>query len=314
MKRFIRNLFIFLVLFFIFSIILDFFLSQLLKQSKQYPSEFEVMNEIYASNANAEVAIYGSSRAWVQFNPQILSDSLQTSVYNYGIDGHNFYLQYLRHLELIKHNSPPKKIIFSIDVFSFQIDENLYHLEQFLPYMLWNPNIYRYTKAYNGFEFYDYFIPLVRYAGKWDVIKLCFDNLIEPEANLPYRNNGFLGMDRQWDESRKYALKDSFQIQIDSTCVGYFDAFLKETKDMGIEVILVYAPEHTLGQALISNRNEIISFYSYLAKNNQIQFLNYSKHAICQDKQLFYNASHLNAHGATIFSKVLASDLKNIIH
>ncbi|MBE2208298.1 MAG: hypothetical protein IAE84_11975, partial [Saprospiraceae bacterium] len=79
-----------------------------LKQTKKAPGEFEVWNDIYNSNVNCDIAIYGSSRAWVHIDPKILSHILQLNVYNFGIDGHNFWLQYLRHIEFLKYNPKPK--------------------------------------------------------------------------------------------------------------------------------------------------------------------------------------------------------------
>ena len=34
---------------------------------------------------------------------QVDFDSLNEKVYNFGIDGHNFWIQYLRHLEIMKY-------------------------------------------------------------------------------------------------------------------------------------------------------------------------------------------------------------------
>src|SRR5690606_33484347 len=109
-----------------------------LKQSNYYKGEFEVMNDIYDGEAKTDVAVYGSSRAWVHFNSQILADELGMSVYNFGIDGHNFWLQYWRHLELIKYCGKPKYIIMAVDALSLERRDDLYNADQFLPYMLWN--------------------------------------------------------------------------------------------------------------------------------------------------------------------------------
>ena len=75
------------------------FISYLLRKSNEFPSEFEVMNDIYEGKAAAEIAIYGSSRAWVHIDPQVIEDTLGMSSYNFGNDGHNFPMQYLRHKE-----------------------------------------------------------------------------------------------------------------------------------------------------------------------------------------------------------------------
>ena len=91
------------------------------------------------------MAIYGSSRAWLHIDPEIIEDSLDLTSYNFGIDGHNFRLQYLRHLEYLRKNNKPHIILHSIDIFTLQYEHDLFHMEQFLPFMLWNNNIRKYT-------------------------------------------------------------------------------------------------------------------------------------------------------------------------
>jgi hypothetical protein len=55
----------------------------------------------------------------------------------------------------------------------------------------------------------------------------------------------------------------------------------------------------------------IINIFKQLAVEFDLIFLDYSKYEICMDKNYFYNASHLNAHGADLFTRILANDLKN---
>ena len=152
--------------------IADYFISNNHKKNHKYPGEIEVWNDIYAGNINSEIAIYGSSRAWVHIDPSILEDSLNLKAYNFGIDGHNFWLQYLRHKEYLKYNNAPKIILLSVDVFSLQKRKDLYELNQFLPFMLWNKNIIKFTSSYNGFTYKDYYFPLLRYKGKIRKIEL----------------------------------------------------------------------------------------------------------------------------------------------
>ncbi len=51
------------------------------------------------------------------YRPKIVSDCLNVKVYNFGFDGHNFGLQYLRPLGFGKYNKKPKTIIMAVDMF-----------------------------------------------------------------------------------------------------------------------------------------------------------------------------------------------------
>lgn len=316
MKKFLTKILYFLLPVIILAYPLDSIMSHYLSQSITSPGEYEVWNYIYDSESKSDVAIYGSSRAWVHINPNILSDSLGVSAYNFGIDGHNFWLQYLRHLELLKNNKKPKFIILSVDIFSLQKRNDLYQLDQFLPYMLWNSNIHAYTKSYIGYTDYDYYIPLIRYSGKTNSLKSIIKNIIKGQSKTKYRNHGYLGVDSEWNTDLEKAQKElqSYEINTDSLTIELFEKFIKECKESNIELVLVYTPEHIDGQNFVSNRNDIIQIYRDLSAKHSIDFYDYSDDSLCLDKNYFYNASHLNSTGADIFSQKLAQDLKVQLH
>lgn len=316
MKLFILKILYFLLPLIGLAIPLDISISYFLSQSNQYPGEFEVWNDIYNSNAECDIAIYGSSRAWVHIDPEIISDTLNCIAYNFGIDGHNFWLQYLRHLELLKHNKKPKVIILSVDIFSLQKQVNLYQLDQFLPNMLWNNNIEKYTSSYIGYNMVDYYIPLIRYGGKSQVFKIITKLLINGRPKERYRSNGFVGMNKKWNTDFEIAIvnQKSYKIKLDQQIIELFENFIQECKNMDIDLILVYTPEYIEGQKFVLNRMEVFNVFKFFSMQYDLTFYDYSNDEICLDKNLFYNASHLNKKGANIFTKKFAGDLKVRTH
>jgi len=294
---------------------LDYGISYLLSQSNQSPGEFEVMNDIYNSKANCHIAIYGSSRAWVHIDPTIISDSLNITAYNFGIDGHNFWLQYLRHLEFIKHNKKPKIIILSVDVFSLGKRIDLYQPDQFLPYMLWNKNIKEFTGSYIGYNKIEYYIPLIRYNGKFEVLKTSLKNLLKIHTYTKrFRNNGFKGVDKEWNTDFKIAksIQKSYEAKLDQQSIELFETFIQECKNTDIRLVMVYTPEYIEGQKFVSNREKILNIYKEISNKYQLTFYDYSNDSICFDRNLFYNSLHLNKKGSEIFSKIFAHDIKTI--
>ncbi|WP_298495562.1 hypothetical protein [uncultured Algibacter sp.] len=316
MKKYIFNtsLFALQILFLMF--VTDYFISYNLKKNHQSPGEIEVWNDIYDENIDVDIAIYGSSRAWVHIDPSVLEDSLHLKAYNFGIDGHNFWLQYLRHKEYIKHNNLPKTILLSLDVFSLQKRENLYGLDQFLPYMLWNKNIIKYTSSYNGFTFKDYYLPLLRYHGEIRKIQKTISLEQNEDIDITYRQNGFRGMEKEWnnDLSKAKLKMSQYKIDLDSTSINLFNQFLTECKENNIEVILVYTPEFIDGQKFVENRDEIIEIYKDFTIKHKLLFLDYSNHELSYKKEYFYNSLHLNKKGADIFTKELSFEIKTKEH
>ncbi|MDA3780595.1 MAG: hypothetical protein PF487_10320 [Bacteroidales bacterium] len=310
MKNFIKKSLFFLLPLVLLAYPFDLLLSYYLKQSHSYLGEFEVWNDIYSGEIDAEIAIYGSSRAWVQINPELFEEKCNISAYNFGIDGHNFNAQYLRHLEYFKYNKKPKVIILVVDIFTLDKRADLYGLIQFLPYMLWNENIKSYTTSYIGFTKYDYKIPFIRYAGRKDALKVISTSVLNRKQN--YRHNGFRGKDFEWNEDLQNAKLNGgkYQINIDSASVKLFDNFLFDCRANNIDVIFVYPPEYIVGQSFIANKEQaMIQFYLYQKKYNLL-FLDYTKHALSFDQSNFYNTLHLNKKGADNFTHILINDIK----
>ena len=313
MKRFLKNTIFFFLLMMLLAEGLDYFFSVNLGRSKTFAlGECDVWNDINKGRVNADMLVYGSSRAWVHIDPEMLKDSFKVSAYNLGIDGHNFWLQYLRHKELLRYNKVPRFIIFSVDIFTLQKQPDLYNAAQFLPFMLFNKDIYDYTSSYKGYSFFDYSVPLYRYAGKRELIKQAIDFAVHPDTAAPMRINGYRGQDKSWnnDFEKAKASMEYYEIKIDSPTVALFNRFLAECKAKNIEIVFVYTPEYIEGQRFVKDREKLIALYEGIARRNNIQFLDYSADSICQQQKYFYNAMHLNREGAELFTRKLIHDIK----
>lgn len=312
MKKFIYRLSSFVILFLIMAYPLDILISIALKNTSGCMGEFEVWNDIYNKKINCEVAIYGSSRALVHINPGIVEKTLGLSAYNFGINGHNFFLQHLRHKEFFKNNAHPKVIIHSIDMFTLDKKAELYNMDQFLPYMLWNTDIYEYTSTYEGFSKAEYRIPLLRYFNKAAGIEIFTQNYL---VSKPLRRNGFHGNDRTWNNDLDEAIRnrESYNSSVDSASLKLYEMFLKECISENIQIVMVYTPEYIEGQKFVANRDDIMNIFHSIAHKYDLPFLDYSKHSLSYNKIYFYNASHLNAKGADIFTKILCDDLSTCL-
>lgn len=311
MKKFLIQLLYFILPLIVLAWPLDYGISYILKHSNRYPGEFNVWNDIYDHDAQCDIAIYGSSRAWVQIDPEIISKACSCKVYNFGMDGHNFWLQYLRHIELLKHNKKPREIVLSADIFSLQKRAALCNPEQFLPYMLWNEDIRHYTESYEGYDRPEYSIPLLRYLGKRKALETCVEVLYRGIQNSQYRKNGYLGMNREWNSDFDNAKEsnEKYIITFDKPTILLFEQFVRECNENGIKLTVIYAPEYIEGQSYVANRNELMNILTEITSKYNIRFIDYSSNPLCLDKSKFYNATHLNITGATIFSEQLASDL-----
>ncbi len=292
----------------------DLIISKYLAQSKYYAyGEVQTWKDIYDQNITADLLIYGSSRAWVQINPQIIEDSLHLTSYNLGIDGHNFWLQYLRHKEFLHFNKKPRHIIVSLDVFTLQKKKDLFNYQQFLPFLLWNDELCQYTSAYNGFSNYDYWMPMARYHHESEALFAAYASAAQIQVG-PVRTLGYLGVEENWNDdlAKAKSKNGSFTIEIDSAILQLFDQFINECLHDSIGLTFVYSPEFIEGQNFVQNRKEIISKYQSIADQYHLPFLDYSGDTMSMKKEYYYNAEHLNKNGSTLFTLQLVNDLKRI--
>lgn len=291
---------------------LDCMFSHLLlqKQSK-YSGELEVWNDVLNSRIHSDMVIYGSSRAWTHFDPEILQEGTGLDVYNLGLDAHDFWFQYARHQYLIEHNPKPEVILLSLDSFCLIRRKDFYNYTQVLPFMLGDRFLYEHTKNYIGFSAPEYFIPLLRYAGESTALASSLSVLIPGANKEKLRYRGYEGRDEHWNKDFENAKSEYGQMEltIEPESRDLFLRFLKECQDDRIEVILVFSPVYVEGQQFIKNRKEIMNFYRDTAESFDISFLDYSSSDICLHKDYFYNSTHLNKTGAELFSHELATDL-----
>lgn len=313
MRRFLIQGFLFFAIILTLAYGFDVLITKALYHSKD--PLFLPWNEIFQGRIKADMYIYGSSRARLQIDPKILEEKSPYSVYNFGIDGHNFLMQYARHKAIIAHNPKPKIILFSLDYFVLEKRKDLFNYDQFLPYLS-DSIIKTYTQKYTGLDWADYHLPLYRYFGRTWVLKEAKRVLMGQNKEAKGYYQGFQGREEAWDEKLNAvrAQDDSSYFQpIDSMSLRLFHQFIQECQREDIQLIFVYSPEHIEGQKFVTRRAEILARYQSIANQYQIHFLDYSQDTMSTQKQYFFNSQHLNMNGAGVFSLKLAEDLCNLV-
>jgi len=312
MKIFLIKFLFFLIPLLFISFLGDYVITKQLLKSKD--KNFVVWNDLVFGRIHSEILIYGTSRARAHINTKILEDSFHLSTYNLGIDGYTFDMEYCRHKLVMKYNRKPKYIIQTLDYHMLGKIENLYQYEQFYPYIK-NPIILNEIKNYNGFTWFDYNIPFVRYYGSTKQLVSAANILLRPSHNKGNRYKGFYNYNQSWtgEFEKTKAIQDHIYQKIDNKSLILFEKYLLDLKNKNIKVIFVYTPEYIEGQKFVSNRNEIMAIYKNISMKYNIPFLDYSSDSICLSKDYFYNAEHLNLKGTNLFSRKLTSDLKEYI-
>jgi len=314
MKRFIFRCILFILPIVLLAYTTDIFLSKNLKKINGYKEgEFSVWNDLYNGKINADIVIYGSSRAWLHIDPTMMEDSLHISTYNLGINSHNFWLENFRHTLLLQYNTKPRLIIHSLGMATVEKRKDLYNSDQFLPYMLFNKEMEQTIISYQGYIPADFDVPLLRYYGKRDAIFSAVKYALHPSNNPVKRIKGYEGVDDlSWHNDLEKAKKKMpyYLVKIDSATVNLFEKYLMDCKAQNIKVLLLFSPEFIDGQRFTKNRQDVIDIYKTLSAKYNVPFYDYSNDSMSYQRKYFFNAEHLNKLGATLFTKRLIDTLK----
>jgi hypothetical protein len=310
MRRFVLRFLLFCLPLMVVFFCTDAFISGNL--SKANNGEYGVWRDVFKGTVNADVVIYGASRAVNHIDPATIADTLHQSTYNLGIHAYTFKMQYLRHRVLLQHNPKPRLIIYSLDFMTFEKRAELFNPEQFLPYMLNDTLVKKYTSNY-VYSWWDYTLPVVRYYGHGTAVRHALSLYTRKTPEPVERIRGYLPDDEKFTAVFNEGVKDAkrfYEIKFDGPTIQLFNQFLQECKSAGIKVAFVYTPEYVFGQKFVKNRKQLFGLIHKFSKQYRIPLYDYSADTICLNKAYFYNSEHLNKTGAELFSKKLAGDLK----
>ena len=142
-----------LMLFFVTLGITDFVIGSLLR--KYYFKQkggFEFLTSYALEETDAEVLIFGSSRAVNLYNTLLFEEQLKMSCYNTGRYGHPIFYHYaILHANLKRHT--PKLAILSFDAGNFSVNQSSYdQLSVLLPYYQDHPEIRKVIDLKGPFE------------------------------------------------------------------------------------------------------------------------------------------------------------------
>ncbi|MDE5811360.1 MAG: hypothetical protein K2H61_03515, partial [Muribaculaceae bacterium] len=249
-----------------------------------------------ANEMTDSVLIFGSSRAIHHYNPKILEDSLQTTVYNCGLDGNGIIFNYGRLLTVVDHYTPSMIIYDVMPKFDMIADDNsrylqaqrrwydvdgvaqIFHDVNPLESLKMRSNLYRYNETF---------------------IQMLSDN-VKPMQNISYHGFKPIEESMNYDSPAKHIEWTGW----DPLKLKYFQAFADLCRDRGIELVISYSPFYK------SQTDPALIAFTEFAKANNLRVFDYSTfEEIAEDPSCFSDASHLNHIGADRFTNHFASTL-----
>lgn len=256
---------------------------------------------------NDDVLIMGASVAVNNYDPQIFEDTLGMSCFDCGRQANGIFLMY-SHLSFITRRYSPKLIIYDI---SPEYDLDLYisptdSTNRNLEHLLWlRPELHddavkAIFRDISMEEYHKMHINTCRYNGlAW---RLFSDFLF----SAPNNDKGHEGLDGHSLYDSEYIL----QIRpFDPIKLNYWDKFITLCREKGIQMVFVMSPIH--GNSNSHNQRRLLQFASQYG----IPVISHvTDNRFNQRKDIFWNTRHLNSKGAEIYSRQVASEIKQLLN
>ena len=301
MRQFHYNLIAFLLTLVVTVSVVEYRLS---KNTKTYVDlKYE---EVYSPKVNADNVIFGNSHAG-GIDPTIL-DNDEYTYYNFYFGGGSPTYYKIWYNNVFKENYPkPKYVIYTVDWVMFDktwsrtidADIRLVSFPAFINIILNEPNINK-KRLISNYSFL---------VTKPNQLQHVFYPKIRKDV-IKYKN-GFFPVDK-----KNAVMGVGFDsIVVDNRLKNDFEGLLNILERDSVQVIFVSIPEYIPAW----KTDAYIEVYQYLdsiAVNRDIPYLNYNvelKSEMNYDSTCFNDWIHLNSKGAINFSKMLSSDLKQLI-
>ncbi len=265
--------------------------------------------EILEGKVNADLLIQGSSRAWVHFDTRLLDSLLHTHSYNAGMDGAPFDIQYIRWKAYLANNKVPAMVIQNVDLDLLDANEVVFQKYQYLPFHN-DPSLRPLLLQFGILNTADRLLPFSMLMGEPQAIRTGLEALLgNRHPSTKYK--GFEAHKGEWQDRNFELIKSGTPRPwiIDAPLLELFEQYIQECRDLNIRLVLVYSPMYKEVEQVIQDFDGSVQLYRQLAATYGIGFYDFSLGELSQDPSNFYNATHLNARGASAFTQQLVDSL-----
>jgi len=301
-KKIVLNIIIVVAVVFI----LDFAIGRILRHFYFTESSGLHFRTTYAiDKAETDILIFGSSRANHHYVPEVFEDSLKMTFYNTGRDGNGIFFQ-TAVLRTVLKRYTPKVIIFDYLGSFARIQEDYDRMSSLLPYYKTHQEIRKIVELRSPYERMKLVSEIYPFNSM--ILTIAMGNLQMNRQRKP-DNKGYVAAYGEWRQEIFTPAPRPVYV-VDSNKVIAFREFISRAKESGVKVFVVYSPLF-----LKFKRSQEIEICREICTTEQVPFWNFSQDtSFLNHNTLFHDISHLNHKGATIFSSIIASKIKDILY
>jgi hypothetical protein len=296
MKRFITRILMFLIII----LIIDVTYGRICVTMRNHVrGGFTYIDKYICDSAKQDILIFGSSRARMQYDPQILSDSFKMSCYNCGSNGMGIIFHYGR-LKIISKRYWPKVIVYDILPVLDEMtrDDNIIFVNPLRPYynvsgvdsIFWKIDKTERIKMIS--QMYKYHAQFIPYL-------LDYRNTIH--APLGYEpGKGIVSSKVKIEEKTEY-VEDPLKLY-------YLEKFIQECRGKTI-LIFTASPRWKYSES----GNAFDPLIRLCRKYNVVFLNHYNDKRFIYRQDYYSDGTHFNKVGATEYSKMISVELKNVL-
>ncbi|XMO86142.1 hypothetical protein AAFN75_15235 [Algibacter sp. AS12] len=308
MKTQIKRVAILIIKFAILIVVIDFCFGLVAKKLFLSQETGKFARSSYVVNDSKDaIMVIGSSHAIRHYKPEIIEDKTGKTCYNAGAEGQQLiYHTALQKMLLKRHR--PELIIFNIDEeFLFKSDIAFSRLSDLHPY-------YGEHKAELN--------PFLRLKSKFDDYKLWFKayqynstivHVLKYKVAPQFSEKGYRALKEEMTPAqlvsyKQHPPKKIYTEEMEPIFVQLLKDFINEAKTHNVKLIFVSSPK--LIERDLS-KNKSFTTIKAIAKSEGVPFYNYLNSKDYINKlDLFWDPSHLNDKGATLFNNNLVEIIK----
>ena len=298
-KKIIFNILIILVV----VMTLDFLFGRVLRHYYfKETSGFHYRTTYSMETTDADILIFGSSRANHHYIPELFEDSLKMTFYNTGRDGNGILFQTAVLKSALKRYSPKLIIIDYYGEF-IKNDEAFEGLQSLLPYYRTHEEIREFITLKSSNERIKLLSEI--YPFNSQILSIAIGNMERNKQRYDDKK-GYVPLFTIWPSPIEIISKYE-EYPVDTVKVEALRSFLDLAKRAKVRVLVIYSPIFEKFE-----KKQEIEICRDICSHEDVPFWDYSKDTLfLNHNNLFRDVQHLNDNGAKIFSNLLVSRIKH---
>jgi hypothetical protein len=272
-------------------------------------------------NEKYDYAVTGSSRAFYNVRIKTIDSTLGLKGINLGIGGAGFAENYLTLKKFLENGNQLKLLCVQVDIFSLMDEKKAFShpfSDHNYPFLIGDPSVDSVIRA-NSDPWKYYFrryLPFFRYAEHNNLYPI--DRVVNGfslNGNPLDKEKGFCPLAKS-DKNNNFldAKAKPSERKVDDRSLHNLDELIKLAQRKNIPVVLFTAPiQAGFTDAFKANNEAATDTIRKIAARKRSDYFDFSKHPICNNVDLFKDATHLNYDGSTLYSLLLSDSLRKVL-